>query len=227
MRLISFRAIPVGILAAFTFVGGAAAQQPGVLSVLQVRELLASQQPADHAKLRAHFEALSARYAAEAKTHAAFERAAAGVQRGGGGAASAHHRRLAEIASESATVTRELATHHGQLGAGVVSTAPKSGERFEQGAGAPATTEKEMLVLAARAQTPSEHGRLSEYYTTFAARYAADAKDHRAMAQAYLGQNRVSQSMVAHCERLVRLSDESAKETQALAAEHKRMATGR
>jgi hypothetical protein len=230
MRAIQIRSLSFVALAFLMFTGSATAQQPTpeILPAPQVRQLMASQQPADHAKLRAHFQALSAKYAAEARTHTAFERAAAGIPRGSGAGASAHHKRLAAIATESATVTGELATHHGQLGAGVASTVPPNSERFEQGAGAPATpTEKQMLALAAKAQTPSEHGLLSEYYTTLATRYAADAKDHRAMAQAYRGQNRVNQSAVAHCDRLVQLSDDSAKETQALAAEHKQMATGR
>jgi hypothetical protein len=217
-------------VAALVLAASAAAQQraPEVLPAPQVRQLMAGQQPADHATLGAHFQALSAKYAAEAKTHAAFERASAGIPRGAGAGASAHHKRLAAIASESATVTSELATHHGQLAAGVASTAPRNSERFEQGGGAPAIpTERQMLTLAAKAQTPSEHGLLSEYYTTLAAGYAADAKDHRAMAQAYRGQNRVNQSAAVHCDRLVQLSDESAKEAQALASEHKQTAVGR
>ena len=230
MRPIHFRTMSAGVLALFALVGGAAAQQPApeVLPAPQVRELMGSAQPADHAKLRAHFEALSARYAAETNRHKAFARAYAGNPRGSGTGATMHHNRLADLANESATVTRELATHHIQLGAGVASTAPKGGERFERGEGAPATpTEKQMLALAAKAQTASEHGLLSEYYTTLAARYTADARDHRAMAQAYRVQNRPNQSAIAHCDRLVQLSDESAKETQALAADHKKMATGR
>jgi len=230
MRPIHFHTISAGVLAVFAFVGGAAAQQPTpeILPAPQVRQLMASQQAADHAKLRAHFEALSAKYAVEANRHKAFARAYAGNPRGSGAGATMHHNRLADLANESATVTRELATHHNQLGAGVASTAPKGGERFEGGEGAPATpTEKQMLALAAKAQTPSEHGLLTEYYTTLAARYTADAKDHRAMAQAYRGANRTSQSAIDHCDRLVRLSDESAKEAQALSAEHKQMATGR
>lgn len=55
MRPIHFRTMSVGVLAFLTFIGGAAAQQPTreLLSAPQVRELMASQQPADHAKLRA------------------------------------------------------------------------------------------------------------------------------------------------------------------------------
>jgi len=230
MRPIHFRTMTAGVLTFLAFVGGAAAQQPTtrVLPALQVRQLMVSQQPADHVKLRAHFEALSAKYAAEADRHTAFARAAAGIPRGSGAGASAHHNRLAANANESATIVRELATHHGRLGAGVASTAPRNSEQFEKGAGAPVTpTEKQMLDLAAKAQTPSEHGLLSEYYATLAARYTTDVGDHRAMAQAYRGQNRPNQSAIAHCDRLVHLSEASAKESQALATEHKQMATGR
>jgi hypothetical protein len=229
MRPNLFRAISAGLLGVFGYVAAVTAQQPAPapLTAAQVRQLVAGQQAADHARLRAHFEALSARYAAEANTHTAFQRAATGIPRGGE-AAAAHHKRLAEMTNDSAAVTRELATHHGQLSAGNTSTAPSGGERFERGVGAPAIpTERQMLVLAARAQRPSEHGQLSEYYSTLAARYAADAKDHRTTAAAYRGQNRVNQSAVTHFDRLVQLADASAKETQALAAEHKLLAIGR
>lgn len=229
MKTLYARTLALGALTVFAFAGSVRAQQPAtaVLPAPQVRELMASQQPADHAKLRAHFEALSAQYAADADRHTAFARGSAGIPRGGA-TAGAHHTRLAANAKESATITRELATHHGQLGAGVASTAPHHSEKFEKGAGAPRmATEEQMLALAAKAQTPSEHGRLSEYYTTLAARHTADAKDHRAMAQAYSGQNRVNVSAVAHCDRLAQLSNESANAAQALAAEHQQMATGR
>jgi hypothetical protein len=231
MNLISIRTIAPAVIAFWGVAAIVVAQQPaapGLLAAPQVHELMASSQPADHAKLRAHFEALSATYTADAARHIAFERASAGIPRGSGASAGAHHKRLAAIAKESATITRELATHHGQPAGGVASTAPRKGEQFEHGAGAPATpSEKQMLELAAKAQTPSEHGLLGEYYTTLAGRYAADAKGHRAMAQAYRGLNRSNYSAADHCDRLVQRSDESAKETQALATEHKQMASGR
>ena len=231
MRLHQIRTIiPAAavVLGAAAVVAAQQANASGLLAAPQVRELLTSQQPADHARLKAHFEALSAKYTADASRHSAFARGSAGIPRGSGAAASAHHTRLAANAKESATIVRELATHHGQLGAGAASTAPPDSERFEKGAGAPATpTETQLLELAAKAQTPSEHARLSEYYTTLAARYTTDARDHRTMALAYRGTSRPNQSTIAHCDRLVQLSEESAKETQALAAEHKQMATGR
>lgn len=230
MRPTYFRTTLAGVITLFACATAAAAQQPTpeVLPAPQVRELMAGQQPADHAKLRAHFEALAAKYAAEANRHTAFAQASAGVPRGAGASAGAHHTRLAANANESAKTLRELAAHHGQLGAGVASAAPHNSERFEKGAGAPATpSEKQMLQLAAKAQTPSEHGQLAEYYSTLLAGFAADARDHKAMAQAYQGLNRPNPSAVAHCERLVALANDSLKETQALVDEHKKLATGR
>jgi hypothetical protein len=222
------RRLPVVAFAALTLAGTATAQQPDILAAPQVRELMAGQQPADHAKLRGHFEALAAKYAADANRHTAFAQASAGVPRGAGASAGAHHTRLAANANESAKTLRELAVHHGQIGAGATSTAPRNGERFEKGAGAPATpTEKQLLQLASKAQMPTEHGQLAEYYSTLLARFAADARDHKAMAQAYQGQNRPNTSAVAHCERLVALANDSLKETQALVDEHKKLATGR
>jgi cell division septum initiation protein DivIVA len=230
MTLHSIRTI-TPVVVVLVAAAGVAAQQanaPAVLAAPQVRQLLISNQPADHARLKAHFEALSAKYSADAARHAAFAGATAGIPRGVGAAASIHHNKLAANAKESATIVRELAAHHDRLAAGVASTAPRGSERFEQGAGAPATpTEKQLLDLAAKAQTPGEHAQLSEYYTTLAAGYGTDAREHRAMAQAYRGQNRPNLSAIAHCDRLVKLSEDSAKETQALASEHKKMAAGR
>lgn len=229
MRTIYFRAVAVAFAAAFALTAAASGQQPapGILAAPQVREAVAGQQPADHAKLRAHFEALAARYDADARQHTAFAQAYAGNSRGGA-AAAAHHNRLAEAAKESAGIVRQLSTHHGQLGAGVTSTPPKGGERFERGAGAPATpTRQQLLVLAARAQTPTEHGQLAEYYSMQIAGYQADARDHRAMAQGYQGLNRPNVAAVAHCERLVALANDAVKETQALIDEHRKLATGR
>ena len=215
--------VSTGLLALFTLMAHPVAQ---VLSSAEVHKLMESKQPGDHTKLQAHFAALSARYTADANRHKAFARAAAAAPRGGA-AASKHHDKLAELASESAKVTGELATHHGTLAAGKPSTAPKGGEKFEAGAGAPATpSEKHLLELAAKAATPAEHGELREYYTKVAAQYAADAKEHRAMAQMYRGLGRTNESAAAHCDRLVKLGEDSAAEARALASEHQRLATG-
>ena len=230
MTLHSIRTI-TPVVVVLVAAAGVAAQQanaPAVLAAPQVRQLLISNQPADHARLKAHFEALSAKYSADAARHTAFAHASAGIPRGVGAAAEAHHARLAAKATQSATLLSELAMHHGRLAAGLASTPPPGSEQFDQGAGAPPTpTEKQLLELAGKAQTPREHQELSDYYTTLAARYSADARAHRAAAQAYLGQNRMNLPAIADRERLARLSEKSAKQAQALASEHKQMAAGR
>jgi hypothetical protein len=108
-----------------------------VLSSSEVGQAIEHRQPADHAKLQAHFAELSVRYAADAERHQAFARSA-GATRGAGVAAARHHQRLAELATESSRITSELSMHHQALAAGQPSTAPKGGEPFEAGAGAPA-----------------------------------------------------------------------------------------
>src|SRR6186713_1258463 len=85
---------------------------------------------------------------AAAARHTAMARSAINPNRPSGGDPAGHHNRLAALAKDSAGITHELATHHGQLAAGAASTAPRDSARFEQGAGAPATpSEKQLLDL--------------------------------------------------------------------------------
>lgn len=216
-------------VAALAFGAVAAAQQSGssdLLTANQVRQLIATAQPADHARLRAHFEALSAKYTADAARHTAMARSAGNPSRRSGGDPAGHHNRLAALAKDSATITKELATHHGQLAAGAASTAPRDSARFEKGAGAPAgPSEKQLLELAAKASTPAEHGELVEYYESLAKQYSTDAADHSAMAAAYRG-TKSGTSMASHCDRLVQIARQEVKEATALAADHKQLATG-
>ena len=73
MRPIHFRTISAGVLAFVTFVGGAAAQTTpsAVLNSLQLQELIKRGDPADHARLGAHFAELADQYAADARKHSA------------------------------------------------------------------------------------------------------------------------------------------------------------
>ena len=205
-------------LALFAFAAHSAAQ---ILTSAEVHRAMEAQEPAAHSKLRAHFIALSARYAADADRHLTFARSAAGVARGAGVAAAKHHERLAELATESARVTAELAFHHQTLAAGLPSTAPLGGEAFEAGAGAPVIpSDRQLQLLAARAEKPSEHGELREYYLKLATRAEADAKEHRAMAKMYRVQSRTNEPAAAQCDRLAKLDARSASEARALAREH-------
>jgi hypothetical protein len=226
MRPIHFRTISAGVLAFLIFAGGASAQttSSAVLNSLEVQELIKRAAPADQARLGAHFAALAERYAADARRHKAMAQAFVGspARRVAVNSAADHCKRLEELNTQSATTLRELAAHHEGLAVGKTSAAPRGAARFEGGAGATTPTEQELSALAAKASTPADHGALQEYFQTAAKRYTADANDHAAMARAYRG-TRIAQS-AAHCDRIVTLSRDSAKEATAAAAMHKGLA---
>ena len=194
------------------------------LNVLEVRKLVASAEPGDHARLSAHFAALADRYAADATRHSAMAQAflAAPTRRVPANNAADHCNRLASLNMQSADTLRELAAHHEKLAAGTPSTPPNGSARFQGGAGAPEPTDAEFNALAAQANTPAEHRGLQEYFLTAAKRYRADANDHVAMAQAYRG-TRIAQAAV-HCDRLVSLFRDEAKEATAAAEMHGQLA---
>jgi hypothetical protein len=116
----------------------------------------------------------------------------------------------------------ELAAYHQKLAAGIASNAPCGGAPFERGAGAPPPTWRELNALAAKASTPADHRALEEYFLTLAKRFSADVEEHVAMAAAYRG-TRIAQSAV-HCDELVKVSREAAKEATKAADEHKQLA---
>ena len=80
-------------------------------------------------------------------------------------------------------------------------------------------------ALVESATTPQQHAALANYYTAKAAAARKEAESHRSMAKAYGG---VKGSQIAamkeHCEKLATLSDDEAKEFDALASMHKDMA---
>lgn len=226
MRTISIRLIAAGMLAVMALAGAAAAQTPAspMLNTLEVRKLVSSTEPADNARLSAHFTALADRHAADATRHNAMAQAfiAAPTRRVPANTAADHCKRLAALNTKSAETLRELAAHHDKLAAGTPSTAPKGSERFQGGAGAQEPTDAELSALAAKASTPADHRALQEYFLTAAKRYTADANEHVAMAQAYRG-TRITQA-AAHCDRLVNLSRDEAKEARAAAKTHGQLA---
>lgn len=225
MRTIVLSALSALIVTTYS-ASPTAAQQPSsaVLNSLEVQELIKRAEPGDHARLSAHFAALADRYTAEAKRHTAMAQAfvASPVRRTAANSAADHCKRLTKLNTETAATLRELATHHDKLAGGAPSTAPRESARFEAGAGAPAPSDKELAALAARANTPADHRTLEEYFLTTAKRYTAQANEHATMAQAYRG-TRIA-SAAAHCDRLVMLSRESAKEANEAAAMHKELA---
>ena len=226
MKPIHFRPIAVGVAAFLAFAAGAIAQtkSAAVLNTLEVQELIKRAEPADHARLAQHFAALADRYAAEAKRHTAMAQAFLGnpARRVAVNSSADHCKRLAELNTESAATLRELVAHHNSLAAGKASTAPAGAKGFEAGAGASTPTEQELTALAAKASTPADHGKLQEYFVSAEKRYTAQANEHAAMAQAYRG-SRIAQA-AAHCDRLVALSRDSAKEATAAATMHKELA---
>lgn len=225
MRTVHFRSLSIAAIAVLTFAVSVAAQEKpsGLLNTLEVQQLVKRAEPGDNARLAGHFTALADRYVAEAKRHTSMSQGFVGnPSRNLGTGMSAHCKRLADLNTQSATALRELATYHQKLAAGAPATAPTTGARFEGGAGAPAPTDQELNAMAAKANTPAEHHGLEEYFLTSAKRYTAAEKEHVAMAAAYRG-TRIAQAAV-HCDRLIELSRDSAKEATEAAAMHKQLA---
>jgi hypothetical protein len=225
MKSVQLRSIAVAAATVLALAGNVAAQEKptGVLNSLEVRQLVARAEPADNARLGAHFSALADRYAAEAKRHISTSQSFVGnPSRNLGTGMSAHCKRLADLNTQSATTVRELAVYHEKLASGASSTPPKDGARFQGGAGAPEPTSKDLDVLAAKANTPAEHRALEEYFLTLAKRYTAEANEHVTLAQNYRG-TRIAQAAVHH-DRLAGLSRDAAKEATAAAEMHKGLA---
>jgi hypothetical protein len=199
---------------------------PGLINKLEVQKLVADGSPAATATLATHFAALADRYATEAAQHKTMAQAyTANANRAIAPGLTAHCARLADLATESAAAAREMATYHEELAYGKVATAPKNAGRLNSGAGAPEPTAVDLHHLAMTARTPADHRSLEEYFTTIASRNVADAETHVAMAQAYRASVRKGGDPAAHCDRLVKLSREAAKEATAAAATHRQLAT--
>ena len=225
MRTVHFPLLSIAAVVVLTFAGSVAAQEkpPGLLSSFEVQQLVKRAEPGDNARLAAHFTALADRYAAEAKRHTSMAQSFVGnPSRNLGSGMSAHCKHLADLNAKSATELRDLAAYHQKRASGVTATPPASGARFEGGAGAPAPTEQELRAMAAKASSPAEHHALEEYFLTLAKRYTADATAHGTTANTYRG-TKIAQAAV-HCDNLVRLSKDAAKEATAAAEMHKQLA---
>jgi hypothetical protein len=226
MRRFQIRSLSLPALAFLVFAGTAAAQDrsPSLLNTLEVQELVKRAEPADHARLGVHFAVLAEQYAADAKRHHAMAQAfiAAPTRRTAANSAADHCKRLEQLNLQSAATLRELAAHHEGLAGGQASAVPRGTSGFESGAGAPAPTAEALSAMAAKATTPADHHALEEYFLTSAKRYTAEGKEHVAMAAAYRG-TKIAQAAV-HCDHLVTLSREEAKEATAAAAMHKQLA---
>ena len=225
MRTVHFHSLSIAAIAVLAFAGNVTAQEKpsGLLNTLEVQQLVKRAEPADNARLAAHFTSLADRYAAEAKRHTSMAQSYVGNPRGTlGSGMSAHCKHLADLNTKSATELRELATYHQKLASGAPATPPAGSARFEGGAGAAAPTEQELNAMAAKASTPADHRALEEYFQTLAKRYTADATQHAMTATTYRG-TKIAQA-AAHCDNLVRLSKDAAKEATAAAEMHKQLA---
>jgi len=220
-RLFGMVAFAVFALAANVFAQTSGA---GILNAVEVRQLAARGEPADSARLAAHFKALADRYTADAKGHASMAQSFNGnPNRSLAAGMSAHCKRLGDLDTQSATTLKELAAYHEKLAAGAAATPPRGGGDFQGGRGAPQPTEKERKALAAQANTPADHRGFEEYFRTLASRYTADARDAAANAQAYRGTKLASAAV--HYDRLASLARDAAAEATKAADMEKQFAT--
>ena len=222
MRTSLFRTTVIVVLALLGLAAGAAAKERGnVLTSIELKRLVASAQPGDYARLGDHFAALADQYAAQARRNVALSRTQTGnPNRRSGGNPGAVYARRAEIATESAATTRELAAHYSRLAAGMPSTAPANSARFVAGEGAPVPSEAQLRELAAGARTPADHRSLEEYYLMLAGNYTKAADRHATMGRSYRASGIRSLDPAIHCDRMVKESREAASEARAAAAKH-------
>lgn len=232
MRMKHLGQVAIGILFLLGMASADKAQESplSVLSSIRVKQLVASATRPDHAQLRDHFAALSARYAAEAKRNTDRARVAVGnPNRPQTFGASSRWLRLAEIASDSAEITRALAQHHERLAAGLPSTAPPGSARFEAGEGAPDPSDAELRELGGKARTSSDHTILADYFASVAERHERAAGQYLAKARASRasGMRRpLGGDPAVEFERMAKLSRQAAAKTRAEETEHRKLAGG-
>lgn len=225
MRTISVRSA-VAVCALSLLAGGAALAQDQptpVLNALELRQLVDRAEPADHARLSAHFGALAERYATDAKQHERMAQASNGqAGKSSNAGLAAHCRSLAKFAHELEKGARALATFHTGRAAGAPVEAPANTRGLESGTGASTPKDDELAEFAAKAAKTNDHRALSDYFTTLAARYSADADTHTAMSVSYGSNSRLA-GMVPHCDRLTKTARAAAKEAQMAASMHKEL----
>jgi hypothetical protein len=230
MRTIFFRTFLAGFALVAIATGATAQDRTALLTSIEVKELVARAQPNDHARLRDHFAALADSYALDAQRHKTMAQVLTGnPNHPPAQSPGVRHVRLADAATKSVTILRELSAHHGRLAAGQTSQAPANSAQFENGEGSPAPTDAELRELSAGVRTASDHRALEEYFSGLAEKYTRDAQRHNAMAQSYRGHaNDRSGSFAAwavHCELLAKSSRESANRARAAAAGHRQPQT--
>ena len=222
MRTIHLAAFVMGAFALSA--ASAEAQTSPILNIVELQKLVASEAPADHARLASHFTALADESTREAKRHQTMARSFGGnPSRQIGAGMTIHCNRLAELNTQEATTLRELATHHNTLAAGASSIVPPKAGPYLSGKGARVPTDEELSGLAAKAATPADHRTLMEYFQTTAKRHAAAANEYTRLEQTYRG-TRIAAAGV-NATHLARLAREAEKEANAAAKMHEDLAT--
>jgi hypothetical protein len=221
-----YRALVVAVALVGVTALAAAQTAPGILNKLEVQKLVATDTPEANVALAAHFNALADRYLADAKGHEAMGKAyKANANRSAVTTAANHCERLAALAKESAAATREMAKYHQDLAGGKAAVAPKGAAAFQGGKGAPEPTADQLHHLAMTAKSRTDHLALEEYFATVAKKNTADAEDHAVMAKAYrAGVRKGNYDPATHCDHLVRLARDAAKEAAAAASFHHQLA---
>jgi hypothetical protein len=196
-----------------------------LLSDAEVQQLTSRGEPGDHARLRAHYEAVAAQYTAETQRHNALARGYAGNTKLSNTteATSAHCKRLADISQASATTAREMAAEHGKLAGGATAPAPA---RPAQGQAARRTgtlSDTELLDLVAKASTAADHRKMEEYFNAEATRYEREGANHTAYARSWRATAKAASAatIAAHCDRIAAQRGDAAKELRAMATMHK------
>jgi hypothetical protein len=227
----SVRSLAATVLVVLTVAASLTAQnRPSApLTGEEIQRLIIRGEPADHARLSAHFGALADQYAADAKRHATMQPAFAGNTKLAHMAASqaAHCRQLTRRNEESAALLRELAGHHSKQAGGVTSDPPRGSERFQGTGAVRVPPDAELTKLAETAETAADHRTLEAYFTSIAVRYESEAKDSAAYARSWrtLTKNPSAPALATRWDNLAKLQRDSAAEARAAAATHNKHAS--
>jgi len=205
----------------------AAQDRTALLTSIEVRQLVASGQRDDDARLRDHFAALAEMYSAEAARHTTMARTLqANLNHALVVSPDAHQMRLAKLAATSAVTVRELSVYYNLLASGITSPAPNDSARFEAGEGAPAPNDRQIRELVASARTAADHRSLEEYFAELGSTYTNEARQHDRMALSYrlranIGTNA---ALALYCEWQAKRSRQLAGDAVAAATEQRQLA---
>lgn len=188
------------------------------LTASEVSQLISRGDPADHARLSAHFAALAERQAADVKMHTAMQQAYANSGKPSGLGMVNHCKAMVGRSQESAGSLRELSAYHSKLAggatiqSGLAVLAPSSGR----------PSDAELTRLAATAETAADHRALQTYFASVATRDEGEAADHAAYAKTWRGLTKVAayQTQAAAHDRVAEQLRGAATEARAAASMH-------